>query len=209
MVQRRWKQKIATPTQKTVSHRLKAQTQRILITNVPFIITRGKDLRWITQKGSLRLFRSLRPARCSRSIDSARGVFYPASCQPRSASVARQKFMGASQWRCTADGAGAVSRARNSTAAFIHPHMPLARQLGGLPWRRPTLRVSAAHQLCSQQPHRSISGRIRCYDIAHIRIGGSLIHHSSKSSSAVLGHHRLFLVPGSVVQKNVWKAMQT
>ena len=29
-----------------------------------------------------------------------------------------------------------------------------------------------------------ISGRIRCYDIAHIRIGGSLIRHSSESSSA-------------------------
>jgi hypothetical protein len=83
------KAKDSNPNTKKPYHRLKAHTQRILITNVPFIITRGKDLRWITQKGSLRLFRSLRPARCSRSIDSARGVFYPASCQPRSASVAR------------------------------------------------------------------------------------------------------------------------
>ena len=61
--------------------------------------------------------------------------------------------------------------------------MPLARQLGSLPY---VVRgddddaldesVSAGHQLCSQQqPHGSgeqmISGRIRCYDTARTRSG--------------------------------------
>ena len=93
-----------------------------------------KDLRWITQKGSLRLFRSLLlGASCSRCF---------VDCSPN---LHRSHVRNLCTYAVAHDPwRGAVSRARNSTTP-LHHHMPLAsRQLGSLPWRRRSQAISYA-----------------------------------------------------------------
>lgn len=63
---------------------------------------------------------------------------------------------------------------------YTSPHATCLTQLGTLPWRR-------SLSLRRRSVMQTISGRIRCYDIAHIPIGGSLTHSSLRQELSTAG----------------------